>query len=97
MQILEIAAQLSGCRCRVIRVTDEGLLPEIAQYGSYIPPLNVFAASKGSFNILSVICDQVSLYYHCDQILLHNTSCCTTHGNRVAQHIEIEIMLNCCL
>ena len=30
------------------RATDEGSLPEIAQYGPYCLPLNVFAAFKGS-------------------------------------------------
>ena len=30
------------------RATDEGSLPEIAQYSPYYLPLNVFAASKGS-------------------------------------------------
>ena len=29
-------------------VTDEGSVPEIAQYGPYYLPLNVFTASKGS-------------------------------------------------
>ena len=37
-------------------VTDEGSVPEIAQYGPYYIPLNVFNASKGSsFYILFVI------------------------------------------
>ena len=30
------------------RATEEGLLPEIAQYSPYYLPLNVFTASKGS-------------------------------------------------
>ena len=30
------------------RATDEGSLPEIAQYSPYYLPLNVFTASKGS-------------------------------------------------
>ena len=30
------------------RATDEGSLPEIAQYSPFYLPLNVFAASKGS-------------------------------------------------
>ena len=30
------------------RATDEGSLPEIAQYSPYYPTLNVFTASKGS-------------------------------------------------
>ena len=30
------------------RATDEGLLPEIAQYSPYYLPLKVFTASKGS-------------------------------------------------
>ena len=30
------------------RATDEGSLPEIAQYSPYHLPLNVFTASKGS-------------------------------------------------
>ena len=30
------------------RATDEGALPEIAQYSPYYLPLNVFIASKGS-------------------------------------------------
>ena len=30
------------------RATDEGSLPEIAQYSPYFLPLNVFTASKGS-------------------------------------------------
>ena len=29
-------------------VIDEGSVPEIAQYGTYYIPLNVFTASKGS-------------------------------------------------
>ena len=38
------------------RVTDEGLVPDIAQYGPYYLPLNVFIASKGSsFYILFAI------------------------------------------
>ena len=32
----------------VYRVTDEGSVPEIAQYGPYYLPLNVFTAFKGS-------------------------------------------------
>ena len=43
---------MSGFRCPFIRVTDEGSLPEIAQYGSYFLPFSVFTASKGSFYIL---------------------------------------------
>ena len=39
----------TGFRCRFIkRATDEGSLPEIAQYSPYYLPLNVFAASKES-------------------------------------------------
>ena len=45
----------SGFRCRFIRATDEGSLPEIAQYGSYFLPFNIFTGSKGSFYILFVI------------------------------------------
>ena len=38
------------------RATDEGSLPEIAQYSPYFLPLNVFTASKGSnFYILFVL------------------------------------------
>ena len=40
---------LSGFRCRFVRVTDEGSLPEIGEFGSYIRPLNVFTAPKRSF------------------------------------------------
>ena len=41
--------------------TDEGLLPEIAQYSPYYPPLNVFTASKGSnLYILSYVSFQKS-------------------------------------
>ena len=37
-------------------VTDEGSVPEIAQYGQYYLPLNVFTTSKGSsFYILFAI------------------------------------------
>ena len=34
--------------CNLKRATDEGSLPEIAQYSPYYLPLNVFTASKGS-------------------------------------------------
>ena len=38
------------------RATDEGSLPEIAQYSPFFLPLNVFTASKGSnFYILFAI------------------------------------------
>ena len=38
------------------RATDEGSLPEIAQYSPYYLPLNVFTDSKGSnLYILSVV------------------------------------------
>ena len=47
-RLLEIAAQESGVRCRFKRATDEGSLPEIAQYSPYYLPLNVLTASKGS-------------------------------------------------
>ena len=36
------------------RATDEGSLPDIAQYSPYYLPLNVFIASKGS-NLLYFI------------------------------------------
>ena len=53
MLILEIAGQLSGFRCRFIKVNDKGSLPEIARYGICYLSLNVFTASKGSkFNSL---------------------------------------------
>ena len=42
--MFEIEVYLSGYRRR----TDEGSVPEIAQYVPYYLPLNVFTASKGS-------------------------------------------------
>ena len=43
----------------IIKVTDEGSVPEIAQYDPYYLPLNVFTVSKGSnFYIL------FNNYYH---------------------------------
>ena len=36
------------------RATDEGSLPEIAQYSPYYLPLNVFIAFKGSHLLVSV-------------------------------------------
>ena len=46
------------------RATDEGSLPEIAQYSPYHLPLNVFTASKGSNLYLyyntSVTCNNFS-------------------------------------
>ena len=41
------------------RATDEGSLPEIAQYSPYFLPLNVFTASKGS-NFYILIIDELS-------------------------------------
>ena len=39
------------------RATDEGSLPEIAQYSPYYLPLNVFTASRGSnLYILFIAC-----------------------------------------
>ena len=52
MKILEIAGQLSSFHCRFMRVTDEGSLPEIAQYCSEYLQYNVFSAPKGSFFLL---------------------------------------------
>ena len=47
-----ILASVAGLK----RATDEGSLPEIAQYSPYYLPLNVFTASKGSnHNILFAI------------------------------------------
>ena len=38
------------------RATDEGSLPEIAQYSPYFLPLNVFTASKGSNFYILFVC-----------------------------------------
>ena len=44
------------CMCNFHLSTDEGSVPEIAQYDPYYLPLNVFTASKGSnFYILFAI------------------------------------------
>ena len=43
------------------RATDEGSLPEIAQYSPYYLPLNVFTASKGS-NLYILFSLKIKLY-----------------------------------
>ena len=57
---LDNAAQLPGFRCRFVGMSNEGSLPEIAQYGSYYLPLNVFTASELSLYILSNIYADIS-------------------------------------
>ena len=42
------------------RATDEGSLPEIAQYSPYYLPLNVFTASRGS-NLYIILIDSVNV------------------------------------
>ena len=54
--LLRISVSYSAPRDLHRRVTNEGSVPEIAQYGSYYLPLNDSTASKGSsFCILFVI------------------------------------------
>ena len=51
------------------RATDEGLLPEIAQYSPYYLPLNVLIASKGShlyIFILYIFKEQIFQYSKSD-------------------------------
>ena len=53
------------------RATDEGSLPEIAQYSPYYLPLNVFTASKGSnLYILFAVLRHTNELYVCACILL---------------------------
>ena len=50
------------------RATDEGSLPEIAQYSPYYLPLNVFIAFKGSH--LSVLFESMNVIYsYCKTVL----------------------------
>ena len=53
-----------GIDAGLLRVTDEGSLPEIAQYGPFYLPLNVFTASRGSnsYYILFILSSQQT---HC--------------------------------
>ena len=55
--MFETAVYLSGyVVAGLYRVTDESSVPEIAQYGPYYIPFNVFTTSKGpSFDILFAI------------------------------------------
>ena len=47
-KFFEITVQSLAFVAGLNRATDEGSLPEIAQYSPYFLPLNVFTASKGS-------------------------------------------------
>ena len=54
-----------GTRGRFIRVTDEGPVPKIPQYGTYYIPLKVFTASKASNFYIVLIYEQKSAFSLC--------------------------------